>query len=62
MSLPKIGKTGSSWPEDGDAEKETLSNGTLIQNLQNVQSRKPFQPSSQAQFPKSMLQDPFSLQ
>ena len=62
MSVPKKDKMGSSWPEDGEAEKETLWNGTLILNLQNVQSRNPFQPSSQAQFPKSMLQDPFSLQ
>ena len=61
-SVPEIDKTDSIWPEDGDAEKETFWNGTLILNLQNVQSRKPFQPSSQIQFPKSMLQDPFSLQ
>ena len=51
MPVPKIDKTGASWAKDGEAEIN-LMKWILILNLQNVQSRKPFHPSSQAQFPR----------
>ena len=48
--------------QNGEAKKSIFWNGILILNLQNVQSRKPLMPSSQAQFPRTLLHDPFSLQ